>query len=141
MKRRALTKSQRFDVLRRFNFCCFYCGLASPVVILHVDHLWPVSRGGSNHPSNLVASCTDCNLGKADSEPSDMMIERARDLWCSHMDVRGLPTYVCKYCERAFIIDPEDDPAEVRAIAQCHRCCDIMCDSYDEGVKVGRGGV
>ena len=35
------------------------------MVVLHCDHVHPVSDGGSDDPSNLVTSCQDCNLGKS----------------------------------------------------------------------------
>lgn len=37
------------------------------MVILHVDHVVPVSTGGSDDVGNLITSCSDCNLGKSDS--------------------------------------------------------------------------
>jgi hypothetical protein len=56
----------RFEVLKRDGFRCRYCG-ASPVGDpLHVDHVVPQSRGGSDDIENLVASCQQCNLGKSD---------------------------------------------------------------------------
>jgi len=30
----------------------------------HVDHIYPVSKGGDNLPDNLVLSCATCNLQK-----------------------------------------------------------------------------
>lgn len=37
----------------------------------HVDHVVPLSRGGSNWPSNLVIACSTCNLSKQDKLPMD----------------------------------------------------------------------
>lgn len=34
---------------------------------MHVDHVLPVSKGGTDDLANLVAACTECNLGKSDS--------------------------------------------------------------------------
>lgn len=36
-----------------------------------VDHVIPVSRGGSNDPSNLVLACKHCNSSKNDSLPDE----------------------------------------------------------------------
>ena len=43
---------------------CYYCGCA--LVEYHVDHVIPVSRGGSNDPDNLVIACPTCNCSKND---------------------------------------------------------------------------
>jgi len=56
----------RFRILKRDNFSCRYCGRRPPEVVLHIDHLVPVSRGGTNEPGNLITACSLCNLGKAD---------------------------------------------------------------------------
>lgn len=40
---------------------CSYCDCG---IFEHVDHIVPVSRGGSNLISNLAPSCSPCNLQK-----------------------------------------------------------------------------
>lgn len=70
-KRKAISKKMRFDVLKRDSFTCQYCGSQPPDVILHLDHIKPVSKGGKNTMLNLVTSCSECNLGKSDTELSD----------------------------------------------------------------------
>jgi hypothetical protein len=60
----AVSKRLRFEILRRDNHTCQYCGETAPNVTLHVDHVVPVTLGGSDKPDNLVAACKDCNLGK-----------------------------------------------------------------------------
>lgn len=37
----------------------------------HVDHIVPLSRGGSNSPENLVISCPKCNLSKGAKLPHE----------------------------------------------------------------------
>jgi len=57
----------RFEILRRDDFCCQYCGRsAKEGVALHLDHVVPKSKGGVFEPSNLVTACLGCNLGKRD---------------------------------------------------------------------------
>lgn len=34
-------------------------------MILHIDHIIPVSKGGQDEIENLLTACADCNLGKA----------------------------------------------------------------------------
>lgn len=48
----------------RFAFygdCCAYCGSTEDLTI---DHRIPISRGGTNWPSNLVPACRKCNKTK-----------------------------------------------------------------------------
>ena len=62
--RKPIPKSVRFEVFKRDNFICQYCGQGAPDVVLHVDHINPVAGGGDNDILNLVTSCEPCNLGK-----------------------------------------------------------------------------
>lgn len=66
----AVSKRLRYEVLRRDNHTCRYCGAAAPDVPLTVDHVVPVALGGRDEPSNLAAACRDCNSGKS-SVPAD----------------------------------------------------------------------
>lgn len=70
-KREAIGKKLRMEIFKRDSFTCQYCGRKAPDVILHIDHIKPVSKGGTNDIMNLVTSCIDCNLGKSDNELSD----------------------------------------------------------------------
>ena len=60
----AVSKRTRFEVLRRDNHACRYCGRTAPEVKLTLDHVVPVSLGGTDDPDNLVAACHDCNSGE-----------------------------------------------------------------------------
>lgn len=70
----------RFRVFERDSFMCRYCGQKAPNVILHVDHVHPVSRGGTEHIDNLVTACSACNAGKAGSpiDPVSNLIAEQR---------------------------------------------------------------
>lgn len=54
----------RFNVFLRDKFSCQYCGATRSVQDLTFDHVLPKSRGGSTNWSNVVASCSACNLRK-----------------------------------------------------------------------------
>lgn len=71
MARKAIPKSVRFEVFKRDKFTCQYCGAAAPDVVLEIDHIKPVSKGGTNDILNLVTSCRDCNSGKTNRELND----------------------------------------------------------------------
>ena len=59
----------RFDVFKRDDFRCVYCGLSvADGVILHADHVIPESKGGPTVIDNLVTACLDCNLGKSNKD-------------------------------------------------------------------------
>ena len=56
---------------------CQYCGKSSPEVVLEVDHVTPVSKGGTNEFENLITSCRECNRGKSDHEviPTELDVD------------------------------------------------------------------
>lgn len=69
--RKALSKSLRFEIFKRDKFICQYCGGKAPEVVLNVDHIEPVSKGGTNELMNLITSCFACNSGKRDKKLDD----------------------------------------------------------------------
>lgn len=48
---------------------CVYCGTMDADTI---DHVIPLSRGGTNELSNLRPACRQCNMAKGDRLPSEM---------------------------------------------------------------------
>lgn len=70
----ALSKSLRFEVLRRDGFACTYCGRRPPEVELHIDHVTPAALGGRDEPANLRTACIDCNVGKGSTPPDAQMV-------------------------------------------------------------------
>lgn len=74
-----VTKRTRYEVLKRDNHTCRYCGGVVPDVILTVDHVTPVALGGSDDPNNLVAACQDCNYGKASTSPDADTVAQVAD--------------------------------------------------------------
>lgn len=65
----AVSRRLRFEVLRRDNYTCRYCGASAPDVKLTVDHVNPSSLGGEDRPENLVTACDSCNGGKSSIPP------------------------------------------------------------------------
>lgn len=76
----AISKKLRFEVFKRDRFTCQYCGKKAPDVVLHVDHIHPISKGGTSDLLNLTTACSGCNLGKSNRLLSDSSaLERQRD--------------------------------------------------------------
>jgi len=66
IKRKAISKKLRFEVFKRDGFTCAYCGQSPPSVVLEIDHIEPLSRGGEDGLNNYITACFDCNRGKKD---------------------------------------------------------------------------
>lgn len=60
----SISKKIRFEVFKRDDFKCAYCGKTPPQVTLEVDHIEPKSKGGKDDINNLITACFDCNRGK-----------------------------------------------------------------------------
>jgi hypothetical protein len=65
MKRTPTSKRLRFNIFERDNFTCQYCGKRPPEVVLEIDHIIPVSKGGETEHENLLTACFECNRGKS----------------------------------------------------------------------------
>jgi len=59
----------RKEQFKRQHGKCYYC--ACKLSKYHVDHVIPLSRGGSNHPDNLVLACPSCNSKKHNKLPHE----------------------------------------------------------------------
>lgn len=54
------------DLFVMYEGRCAYCLQDLNELGYHVDHVQPLSRGGSNGPENILLACHDCNLNKGD---------------------------------------------------------------------------
>jgi hypothetical protein len=62
VNRQKVSKAMRAKVFDRDGSQCTYCGdVDGP---FHIDHIHPISKGGSNSIENLTVSCWSCNLSK-----------------------------------------------------------------------------
>lgn len=109
--REQISAGLRFDILRRCNFACYYCGIpaALGLKVLHIDHVVPVKLGGTNDPWNLVAACWDCNLGKSALPPTRALIDAIRADHCAHVDERDGRIEQCAYCRLPVHVAEGDD--------------------------------
>lgn len=53
-------------VFRRSGFACTWCRKPNDTVTT-VDHIVPLSGGGSHHPDNLQTLCQTCNAKKSNT--------------------------------------------------------------------------
>jgi hypothetical protein len=91
-KRKSISKKTRFEVFKRDNFTCQYCGAHPPAVILHVDHIKPVALGGKNHMDNYVTACQPCNSGKSAislSQVPQSLMDKAAEVAERELQIKG----------------------------------------------------
>lgn len=66
-QRSLMTAKLRGMIKQRDSFTCQQCGIsvsAEPHLLLEVDHMMPVSKGGLSTPENLQTLCWRCNRSK-----------------------------------------------------------------------------
>jgi hypothetical protein len=93
-ERKAVQRKRRSLVLERDGHRCRYCGLGLESGLrLEIDHVIPMSLGGSSELENLVTACANCNNKKQGRTPEQagmqLLPEKAQ---CdSHDPVRDSP--------------------------------------------------
>ena len=81
-QRTLMTKKLRESILKRDNYTCRICHNSTykePNLLLEVDHIIPVSRGGLTVGRNLQTLCWKCNRSKSAKMP--------KTYWCSDIDL------------------------------------------------------
>ncbi len=78
---RGISPQLRIEILERNGFTCQLCGAGAGdpdpynpkrKVRLHVDHIIPISQGGTDSRDNLRAVCSTCNQGRSNIQtPSE----------------------------------------------------------------------
>lgn len=66
--RQPIPRKLRHQVFQRDGYRCRECGATNKQTRLHVDHIKPVAKGGTNDLSNLQTLCEDCNQAKYTDE-------------------------------------------------------------------------
>lgn len=62
------TTDQWHALCKFYNFRCLKCNKKLPFKKLTLDHIKPISRGGSSHIWNTQPLCGKCNTSKGDKE-------------------------------------------------------------------------
>jgi len=76
-----IRREKRLAIYLRDQFRCVYCNrnLAKVKAKLRVlDHVIPVTKGGTNHESNLATCCSRCNNQKGDRVGGEFLFVKYR---------------------------------------------------------------
>jgi hypothetical protein len=85
-------------LLNHYHNTCQYCYRKLPDHMFNRDHIFPRSKGGTNHSANIILSCMACNTRKADST-------KALDIY--GRQVQALPIFDLFYIPDERIRRPE----------------------------------
>lgn len=110
----AIGKRRRFSVFKRDGFKCRYCGSSSAASELRVDHVFPVSLGGSDRDENLITACHPCNAGKTNAPFYEVELTNAFPL--ELIELQRRTEFVYSYwLELLGCVHPSTQDEEIRA--------------------------
>ena len=100
------SKEQRKQVLERSNYHCLCCGkkLELGDEDCTIDHVIPLSRGGTNDIDNLVTLCFDCNSYKS----NDIYVPHSFFRNASAAKTRELDEYFSAWYDTVYKDMPKD---------------------------------
>ncbi len=65
-----ITHLDLIAIKEQYNYCCAYCGVTdSENNKIQIDHVYPLSKGGSHTLLNLLPACRNCNYRKHNKLP------------------------------------------------------------------------
>jgi len=66
LETRRLAQSERRNINKQLDLlnCCPYCAKDLSASDVHLDHIYPVSKGGLSRQANLIFVCSSCNIKK-----------------------------------------------------------------------------
>ncbi len=72
-KRKQVPQGQRIEIYNKYKGRCAICGKFVSYDDFTIDHMVPLSKGGTNEMDNLQLACNVCNRIKQDILPEDFM--------------------------------------------------------------------
>jgi hypothetical protein len=126
-KRKTIPPKLTLKVLKRDNYKCQICGKSPstyPELSLEVDHILPVSKGGTNDIENLQTLCFYCNRGKGNDgslnvenkERIDILLERINPEILNQLSSNG----------GAKVVANEADFSELMTLSEIYAPYDIQ---------------
>jgi len=91
--------SKRKLIYERDKGKCVYCLIELSEDLFVLDHLIPLSKGGTNKKFNLVTSCEKCNQRKNNQEPIEFLLENYRSKLISQEEYLKQKDYTEKLLE------------------------------------------
>jgi len=88
--------SKRKQIYERDNRKCVYCRIELDENSFMLDHIIPVSKGGTNKKFNLVTSCEKCNQRKQNQEPMQFLLVNYRNQLISQEEYLTQKEYIEK---------------------------------------------
>lgn len=81
-QRKTISRLIRMAVWEKTDGHCIYCGdRMNPFAKFHVDHLHPLSDGGSDEIENLFPACQSCNNSKHAKSLEEFRANQGIDLF------------------------------------------------------------
>lgn len=82
-KRKAIIKNgdvttKQLKELYQNTKVCYWCNEKLVKGNIHLDHYFPLSKGGTHSTSNLVLSCPTCNMQKYNKDPIEFAIQKGK---------------------------------------------------------------
>src|SRR5690242_16604637 len=63
------------EMWKKQNGRCMYCCIELSTVTIHIDHVIPKAKDGSNDFDNLALACAHCNIFKKDRDVIGFMLK------------------------------------------------------------------
>lgn len=75
LRRPKISHAKRLRIFNKCNGKCHYCHKSLTIDNCHIDHMMPLSKGGSNCDSNLTLACAECNESKGTLTENEYLLK------------------------------------------------------------------
>lgn len=126
-KRKTIPPKLTLKVLKRDNYKCLICGKSPsthPELSLEVDHILPVSKGGTNDLENMQTLCFYCNRGKGNDDRLNMGIKERIDILLERINPEILNQLSAEGSVK--VVANEADYAELMRLSEIYVAYDIQ---------------